>query len=402
MTQAASTAADTPTAGGPCAGLRIVDMSSLVAGPLCGQMLADLGAEVIKIESPGSDGMRRKFPVHEGLGAFFAQMNRGKKSVSIGVKTAEGRALVHGLVAMADIFIENSRPGVMERLGFGYEELKKINDRLIYVSINGFGNTGPYANRPAYDTVIQGLTGFMPFQGSDQDPAVIRSFVADKITAMWASHSTLAAIVHRERTGEGQKVSVNMITAYSAFILPDQMQNHTFQSAGMAKVNLGNAFHRTLDTADGSVIGMILQTAQIDRICTALNCPELIGDPRFADPTSILLNGGVLYDRIADTVAKMTTDQFLALMAEAHIPFGRVNSVEEFIASDEAHHCNVFVDVDDPVLGTIKQINHPAVFERSPANATRRAPLMGEHNEEIAALVGQVPAGARAVAQEAG
>jgi crotonobetainyl-CoA:carnitine CoA-transferase CaiB-like acyl-CoA transferase len=397
MTQATSS-----VGAGPCAGFRVVDMSSLVAGPLCGQILADLGAEVIKIESPGSDGMRRKFPVYKELGAFFAQMNRGKKSVSISVKCEEGRALVHRLVGMADVFIENSRPGVMSRLGFGYEELKKINDRLIYVSINGFGDTGPDANRPAYDTVIQGLTGFMPFQGGDHSPAVIRSFVADKITAMWAGNATLAALLHRERTGEGQKVSVNMVTAYSAFILPDQMQNFTFESAGLEKVNLSNAFHRTLDTADGAVIGMILHPAQIERFCTALNCPELISDPRFADPTSILLNGGALYDRIADEVAKMTTKEFLSIMAEAHIPFGRVNTVEEFIASDEALNSNVFVDVEDPTFGTIKHINYPGKFERSPADATRRAPTLGEHNDEIEELVRKASVGSSVVAEEGG
>jgi crotonobetainyl-CoA:carnitine CoA-transferase CaiB-like acyl-CoA transferase len=398
MTQATSS-----TVGpGPCAGLRVVDMTSLVAGPLCGQILADLGAEVIKVEAPGSDGMRRKFPVHNGLGAFFEQMNRGKKSVSVDVKSKEGRALVLGLVRQADIFIENSRPGVMERLGFGYETLKKTNDRLIYVSINGFGDVGPYANRPAYDPVIQGLTGFMPFQGGDQSPAVIRSFVADKITAMWAANATLAALLHRERKGEGQKVSVNMTSAYAAFILPDQMQNYTFGSAGLAKVNLRNAFHRTLNTADGAVIGMILHPAQIERFCNALNCPDLIDDPRFADPTSILLNGGVLYDRIADTVSKMTTQEFLGLMAEAHIPFGRVNTVEEFIASDEAHHANVFVDLVDPIFGAIKHINYPATFERSPADATRRAPTLGEHNAEVEELLGNASVGSSVVAQKGG
>jgi crotonobetainyl-CoA:carnitine CoA-transferase CaiB-like acyl-CoA transferase len=372
---------------GPCAGLRVVDMSSLVSGPLCGQILADLGAEVIKIESEGSDGMRRKFPVHNGLGAFFEQMNRGKKSASVDVKSEEGRKLIHSLARQADVFVQNSRPGVMERLGFGYEALKKDNDRLIYVSITGFGETGPYADRPAYDTVIQGLTGFMPVQGGDQDPMVIRSFAADKITAMWAANATLAALLHRERKGEGQKVSINMASAYAAFILPDQMQNHTFGSAGLAKVDLRNSYHRSLKTADGAVIGMLLHPAQVARFCTALKCPDLISDPRFATPTSILLNGNVLYDRVADTVSQTTTREFLALMDEAQIPFSKVNTVEEFIHSDEAHHSNVFVDLVDPAFGEIKHLNYPATFERSPADATRRAPTLGEHTGEIQRLV---------------
>jgi crotonobetainyl-CoA:carnitine CoA-transferase CaiB-like acyl-CoA transferase len=381
------TGAELATAQGPCSGLRVIDMSSLVAGPLIGQILSDLGAEVIKIESVGSDGMRKKFPLHKDMGAFFEQINRGKKSVTVDVKSEEGRAFIQALARQSDMFVQNSRTGVMERLGFGYETLKKDNDRLIYISVNGFGDSGPYAERPAYDTVIQGLTGFMPFQGGDGDPTVIRSFAADKITAMWGANAALAALLHRERTGEGQKVSVNMVAAYSAFILPDQMQNYTFESAGLAKVSLKNAYQRVLHTSNGTVIGMLLHPAQVERFCNALGCPDLIEDPRFADPTSILLNGGVLYDRVADAVSKMTTEEFIAIMNDAHIPFGRVNTVEEFIHSDEAHHAGVFIDVDDPVFGVIKHVNYPGVFERSPAGVTRRAPIMGEHNEEIRKLV---------------
>ena len=182
---------------GPCAGIRIVDMSSMIAGPFCSQILADLGAEVIRIESPGSDPMRAKYPVYNGMSAMFEQMNRGKKSVCIDIKSAEGRQLIYDLVANADMFLQNSRPGVMERLGFGYDRLKEINERLIYVSVSGFGEVGPYASRPAYDMMIQGLTGFMPTQGGDKDPEPIRTTLADRVTAMWASHAALAALLHR-------------------------------------------------------------------------------------------------------------------------------------------------------------------------------------------------------------
>jgi crotonobetainyl-CoA:carnitine CoA-transferase CaiB-like acyl-CoA transferase len=383
------TADTSPAIPGPCAGVRIVDMSSMVAGPFCSAILADLGAEVIRVESPGSEPMRAKFPLHNGMAAMFEQMNRGKKSVSVDVKSEEGRKLVHGLVKNADIFLQNSRPGVMERLGFGYEELKKLNDKLIYVSVSGFGDTGPFANRPAYDMVIQGLTGFMPVQGGDQAPAAIRATVADRVTAMWAANAAMAALVHRYRTGEGQKVSVNMTSAYTAFMLVDQMQNHTFKTAGLDSVDVWLASYRALKTSDGAVIGMILKPAQLAKFCTALNCPDLIDDPRFADAMSILRNGDVLYDRVAATVAQMTTKQFVALMDEAQIPFGKVNTFDEFIQSDEAHHSNVFVELDDPTFGTIKHINYPATFERSPANATRRAPLLGEHNAEIPSFLGK-------------
>ncbi|WP_302053890.1 CaiB/BaiF CoA transferase family protein [Sphingomonas tagetis] len=372
---------------GPCAGIRIVDMSSMIAGPFCSQILADLGAEVIRIEAAGSDPMRAKYPVYKGMSAMFEQMNRGKKSVCIDVKSEEGRQLIHQLVAQADMFLQNSRPGVMERLGLGYDVLKAINDKLIYVSVSGFGEVGPYATRPAYDMMIQGLTGFMPTQGGEGDPAPIRTTLADRVTAMWASHAALAALLHRERTGEGQKVTVDMASAYAACIVVDQMQNHTFQSAELDEVDLYLGSYRSLKTADGAAIGMILQPAQFNRFVTALGCEDMLGDERFAEPMSILQNTDELYDRVASRVAAMTTKQFIELMDEAQIPFSKVNTMEEFVASDEAHHCGVFAEFDDPEWGTIKHINYPAKFGGSPANARHRAPKLGEHNEEIRQLL---------------
>lgn len=378
-----------PAAPGPCAGIRVIDMSSMVAGPYCSAILADLGAEVVRIESPGSEPMRAKYPLHHGMAAMFEQMNRGKKSICLDVKGEEGRKIIHGLVRQADVFLQNSRPGVMERLGFGYEELKKLNKRLIYVSVSGFGDIGPFAGRPAYDMVIQGLTGFMPVQGGDRGPTAIQATVVDRVTAMWAANSAMAALLNRYRTGEGQKVSVNMTAAYTSFMLVDQMQNHTFTKAGLDNVDIWLAAYRALKTADGAVIGMVLKREQFVRFCTVLNCPELIDDPRFADAMLILRNGGILYDRVENTVSQMTTNEFVALMDEAQIPFGRVNTFEEFMQSEEARHSNVFVELDDPIFGTMRHINYPGRFERSPANVTRRAPLLGEHNGEIPRLLAE-------------
>ena len=372
---------------GPCAGIRIVDMSSMIAGPFCSQILADLGAEVIRIESPGSDPMRAKYPVYNGMSAMFEQMNRGKKSVCIDIKSAEGRQLIYDLVANADMFLQNSRPDVMERLEFGYDRLKEINETLIYVSVSGFGEVGPYASRPAYDMMIQGLTGFMPTQGGDKDPEPIRTTLADRVTAMWASHAALAALLHRERTGVGQKIIIDMASAYASCIVVDQMQNHTFQSVELEKIDLNLGSYRSLKTLDGAAIGMVLQSAQFNRFVNALNCTDLIDDERFSDPMQILRHTDALYDRVADTVSQMTTQQFIALMDEAEIPFSKVNTMEEFVESDEAYHSGVFVDFEDPVWGKIKHINYPGKFERSPANARHRAPILGEHNEEIKDLL---------------
>ncbi|MDP3175448.1 MAG: CoA transferase [Phenylobacterium sp.] len=377
--------------------MRVLDMTALISGPLCSQVLADLGAEVIRVESAGSDVMRFVAPLHQGMSAFFEQVNRGKKSITVDLKSDEGRAMVHKLADSSDIFLQNSRPGVMERLGFGYEALRKSNPRLIYVAISGFGETGPFVNRPAYDAVIQGITGFMPIQGGvGGDPVAIRSVIADKITAMSAANATVAALYHRDHDeGRGQKVSVNMASAFSAFMLVDQMHDHTFVSSGMEPTprsgSLGS--YRLLDTADGQVIGMVLQPSQCERFLTALGRPDMVSDERFATMPSIGRHMDLLYDTVADTVAAMTTEAFLALMEENSIPYGKVNTTAEFLASPEALHSQAYVDVEDPELGTVRHLNYPARFERSPADATRRAPKLGEHNDEILAPLRQ-PAGA--------
>lgn len=375
----------------PCTGLRVVDMTQLISGPFCSRILADLGAEVIKVESPTSDVMRQQPPVNQGLGAYFEQVNRGKKSFNVDIKTDEGRDLVRRLAATADVFIQNSRPGVMDRLGLGYDALSQANDRLIYLSINGFGDSGPFAGRAAYDPVIQGLTGFMPIQGTPEEPVVVNGVVADKITAMWAANALLAALLERERgDGKGQKVDVNMASAYASFVLLDHMHNYTFNAPGLP------TFHRpppvrTLRTSDGVVVGYLLQPVQVARFCAALGRDELAADPQYADAASVVQNLFKLYAAVADQVGTMTTAEFLALMDENSLPFGRVNTVEEFLASPEAEHSHALAQIEDPVFGTIRHLAHPGKFQRTPADESRRAPLVGEHNAEILAELGQLP-----------
>lgn len=380
---------------GPLNGIRVLDMSSLISGPYCTQALADLGAEVIRVESPGSDVMRLSGVGHKGITPYFQQVNRGKKSFSVDVKSENGLRQVHDLAKMSDVFVQNSRPGVMDRLGFGYELLSKENPRLIYVSVCGFGDTGPYANRPAYDAVIQGVTGFMPVQGGQRPPEAIRSFVADKITGLAACNATLAALVERERNdGAGQKVTVSMASAYSAFALLEQMTDMTFLSAGLGPTprptSLGSS--RTLRTRDGEVIGMVLVRSQFERFVTVLGREDMLGDERFMRPP-FGESMDVLYDAVAPSVASMTTAEFLELMEANSVPFGRVNTPEEFIHSPEALHAQAYVDVDDPEFGRIRNLNYPARFERTPANAARRAPRLGENNDEILALLGEPAAG---------
>lgn len=368
---------------GPCANIRVVDLCTIVAGPFASQFLADLGAEVIKVESAGADILRVATPQHKGISGLFEQHNRGKKSVALDIKSEHGRTVVRKLVSTADVFVQNSRPGVMERLGFGYEDLKKINPRLIYVSICGFGESGPYADRAAYDGVIQGMIGFMPTQGQDGEPQAILSPVADKMTAIWASHAILAALLHRANTGEGQKVVVSMMKAFGAFMLPDQIVNHTFPGADVPQHSQSLSAYSTLPTANGEVIGLVLQRHQFEALVKAFNREDLLDDPRFESNLTIGRYARELYEAIKPQTIKMTTDAFLELANKNGVPFGRVNTVEDFFKDPQAIHSKAYVDFKDPLLGVVRHVAYPAEFEHSPANITRRAPLLGEHTEEI-------------------
>ena len=280
---------------GPCSGLRVVDMTALVSGPFCTQVLSDLGAEVIRIEGPTSDVMRVSAPLFRGHAAGFEQNNRGKKSVVVDVKSDAGRETVRALADTADLFVQNSRPGVMERLGLGYEALRQTNPRLIYLSINGFGETGPYAERPAYDTVIQGLTGFMPVQGAGGAPKAVLSPIADKITAIYAANAAMAALLDRERTGQGQKVVVGMLSAFAAFMLPDALTSYTFQSTDPMPSGTRTGVFEPLAVSDGFVIGLILQRRQFERLSVALGREDLLQDPRFETEAQLLDNVRDLY-----------------------------------------------------------------------------------------------------------
>ncbi len=370
---------------GPCSGLRVVDMSSLVAGPFAAQFLADLGADVIKVESPGSDLMRHVGGANNGITAAFEQHNRGKRSVNLDLKQDQDRASLHRLCDTADVLIQNSRPGVMERLGIGYEAVAKTNPRIIYTSISGFGETGPYASRPAYDGVIQGLTGFLYEQGEGKAPKPIRSMVADRMTAIFAVQATLAALFHRERTGEGQKVVVSMLKAYSAFILPDQIYDLTFPDAALPPVQSSMGAHIPLKTANGEAIGMVLQRHQFEAMVKVLGREDLLDDPRFASAQTISPNSAALYAAIEPQTTALSTERFLALMAEAGVPFGRVNTPADFFDDPQAIHSGAWQEFHDDMLGRVRHLGHPADFARTPAVVDRRAPLFGEHTEEVLA-----------------
>ncbi|MBW2389658.1 MAG: CoA transferase, partial [Deltaproteobacteria bacterium] len=267
-----------PESHGPCAGLRILDFTTVISGPMCTQSLGDFGADVIKVESPFGDPARYSgAPFREpGFSGFLSQFNRNKRSIVVDLKNKAGRDLILGLLPQIDVVIENFRPSVMNRLGLGYETLARINPGLIYVGINGFGREGPYASLPAYDQVLQGLTGLMPAQGGAGPPALVQGAVADKSTALTALSGVLAALLARERDPErrGQRVEIAMIDAFSAFSLPEPMMERSFPPL-RNDVSVAKDFFRCWETADGFVVGLIIQDDQFAGLCRILERPDL-------------------------------------------------------------------------------------------------------------------------------
>ncbi|MFM0347843.1 CaiB/BaiF CoA transferase family protein [Paraburkholderia sp. RL17-347-BIC-D] len=373
------------SSSGPCRGLRVLEFATMVSGPFAGQMLADLGAEVIKVEPTTGDPLRGVQPSRKGVAAGFAQFNRNKKSIGIDLKSSKGSALARELALASDVLIENFRPDVMQRLGLDYENLRKDNPRLIYVSISGFGVDGPYAARPAYDHVIQAMSGTMPAFGSKEQPAPIRNSIADKVTAITAANAVLAALVCRERQGgQGQKVSLSLLDSYSAFMLPDLMVDHFFQDGDGARETapVPHTYY-SVPVADGFVMGHIHTDAQFRGLCRLFEREDLLDDQRFADTKSRRTNYGAMWEEMKPTASEMPTALIVELAEKFSVPIGRVNDMGDFFDDPQVKHNRTYFDSEDLGLGTIRQLSYPVRFEKSPVGYRRRAPSLGEDTREI-------------------
>lgn len=374
-------------AKGPCAGLRIVDFSTVISGPLCTQILGDLGADVIKVESPGGDFSRHTPPTRDGMSGFFACFNRNKRSIQVNLKSDAGRDVARRLCADADVVVENFRPGVADRLGIGWADLSPNNKKLVYVSISGFGPDGPYAGHPAYDLVIQGLIGVMPIQGGEGSPVLMKSLVADKCTAITASNAVLGALLHRERTGgRGQKIDVPMLDSFAAYLLPDLIATKILepQSPTPPEVDI----YRTWATSDGHVTGIIIQDIQFEGLCRALKREDLIKKPEYKTIIDRLMKADELYDTCAEEIAKWTTQEFIARTREFGAPFAPVQTIDEFLDDPQVKHSGIHFEAEDPHGGKTRMLNHPARYSDSPASLRRHPPRIGEHTDEILALAG--------------
>src|ERR1700719_992497 len=319
---------------GPLAGYRIVDLTSNVAGPLATMILADQGADVIKVEAPdGGDATRAGGSRRAGFTASFLNNNRNKRSVVLDLKTAGGREAVLGLAAAADVFVQNFRPGVADRLGVGEEPIRAVSPKIVYVSISGFGEKGPYAEKPAYDPVIQGFSGLATVQAGSDDarPRLLRTILPDKLTAITASQAITAALLARERTGEGQHVRLSMLEAVLAFLWASDMSGQTFVADEPAEQEAASAIDLIYETADGYITAAVVTDRQWQGLTRALDKPEWLEDERFRTPALRSQNIEARLQMTQDVLIGRSSAEWLEKLTKADVPCGPVLTRSEMI-----------------------------------------------------------------------
>jgi crotonobetainyl-CoA:carnitine CoA-transferase CaiB-like acyl-CoA transferase len=384
---------------GPLAGIKIVDCSQIVSGPLAVMILADQGAEVIKVEPPGYGDLMRVGPFYRGgLSAFFANVNRGKRCIVLDLTKPKAREILLTLVGEADVFMQNWRPGAAERLGLGWEDLRKVNPRLIYCSVSGYGPTGPYSDRRVYDPIIQGITGHVAIQKNPDVPILdlVRNIVADKSTSWTAAQAITAALFARLRgTASGQHIQVPMIDSSLFFFWPDGMMKHTFVGEAERQLPVLYEVYRIYETADGHLIYFTASESEFFGLFRALGKPEWCADPRFATPQqrSKLENRELLGGMILEEIRKWPTRELIARMAAEQVPVGPVNSIEEMLVDPQVVHNEGWFEMEHPTAGKIRAPRPVARFSETPQEVRRMAPLHGEHTAEVLRELGFDDAG---------
>jgi crotonobetainyl-CoA:carnitine CoA-transferase CaiB-like acyl-CoA transferase len=375
---------------GPLDGIRVVDVSAILAGPLATMMLADQGADVIKVEPPGIGDLLRLSPFRRnGMGAFFANGNRGKRSIVVDVQKPEGREVVLELVKRADVFVQNFRPGAVERLGIAESDLRAVRPDLVYVSVSGYGESGPYRDRRVYDPILQGLTGHVAIQKNPDVPIpdLIRHVVVDKASAYTTAQAITAALFARERGAGGQHVRVAMLDVALAFLWPDGMMAHTMLGEDVAPGPTLYELYRLTETADGHLIYFAASDSEFHGLLRALNRAELCDDPRFAlweRAKNAEMIGQILYDEFH----KWSTAEILERLIAEDVPCGPVNTLESVFDDPQVRHNESIVELEHPVVGRMRMAKPAARFDKTPQRAGSAPPLHGEHTHAVLAELG--------------
>ncbi len=375
---------------GPLSGYRIIDLTRMIAGPMATMMLGDQGADVIKVEAPGLGDLTRAFagPRHK-MAPMFAIANRNKRSVVLNLNDARARAVLARMVTAADVLMHNFRPGVAEKLGISEEAMRRVKPDLIYVSISGFGESGPYAHKRSYDPVIQALSGLAWIQGVIDRPRMIRLIIADKVTALTAAQAITAALLERARSGMGQQVRLSMLDAVISFLWAEAMAHYTFFGE-QHETHPPPARIRDLvfQTADGFITAGANSNAEWRALAEALEHPEWIADPRFKTPAARERNAEARLELMAGVLRTRTSVQWLERLEARGVPCAPILNRWEMLHHPQVVENQIVIESEHPHAGRIRQPRPAARFDRSSIEMPKPAPLLGEHTREVLREIG--------------
>jgi len=394
---------------GPLTGLRVLDLTRVLAGPTCTQMLGDLGAEVIKIERPeaGDDtrGFAPPFVPNTKESAYFVGVNRNKKSVTLDIAKPEGQAIIHKLLEHCDILVENFKVGALAKYGLGYEQLAKTHPRLIYCSITGFGQTGPYAPRPGYDALIQAMGGVMSLTGEPNgSPQKVGVPVADLFAGLYGCIGILAAVNHRNSTGQGQQIDIGMLDTHVAWLANQGMN---YLATGENPARLGNqhpniAPYQEFPTKDGYLILAVGNDPTFERFCKAFGQEALLADPRFATNPIRVQNRQLVTDTLTPVMKSKTTAEWIDALEALKIGCGPINTLEQVFADPHVQAREMVVEMAHGSGETVKVIANPVKLSATPPSYRSPPPVLGEHTEEVLASVLKMSASDIAALREKG
>ena len=373
---------------GALAGIRVLDLTRVLAGPYCTMFLGDLGAEVVKVEQPGVGDDTRGWgpPFAGGESAYFLCTNRNKKSLTVDLKSADGIALIKQLAGQADVLIENFRPGAMDRLGLGERDLRAGNSRLVYASLSGFGADGPMADIPGYDLIVQAWGGLMSITGTNESgPLKVGVAIIDLVAGLMLGKAIVAALYAREKIGVGQKIDTSLLEAEVATLIN---AGSNYLIGGKVPGRWGNAHptivpYQSFQTADSFLVLGAASESIWKRLCPALKRADLADDPRFAKNADRVANRQELIAILSAIFMTQTTDHWVTALNQANVPCAPVQTIDQVFAAPQVLHRNMLVEVDHPTVGKIRMAGIPVKFSATPASVRLPPPLLGEHNDDV-------------------
>jgi crotonobetainyl-CoA:carnitine CoA-transferase CaiB-like acyl-CoA transferase len=370
---------------GPLDGVRILDFTSMVSGPLSTMVLADQGADVIKIEAPSGDHARRVATRRGGFSASFLINNRNKRSIVLDLKKPDGLKAVHHMMRQADVVVQNFRPGVADRIGIGEAVARELNPKIIYLSISGFGPDGPYAHKPVFDPLIQATSGLTTVQaGSDEArPRLVRTILPDKLTGIQAAQAIAAALFARERTGEGQHIQLSMLDTVVSFLWSSDMGGHTFIGDELEREVAQSFIDLIYETADGYVSVAVMQDKEWHAFAEAVSCPQLLEDPRFQTAALRDENKDDRLNAMQEAIRPFVSADIIARLEAHDVPCAPVLTRREMIRHPQIVANELLIEVEHPEAGPLRIARHPSRFSVTPASVRRGAPVLGADTRDV-------------------